>query len=343
MSEVSRRGLLGLGALAMAGVALPRAAGEPGGASPGQRKRVVRLAHVTDTHTQPELRGVEGTIACLEHLRAKRYAGATDINAPRGTPPLDDGPVDLLVHSGDIVFSINEHGRERSRMLLETTAKVFREHWTGASVWCLGNHDIWGLSKGRSGATGEEADFGKRWAMDVLGVKGEKPGAPYFSMDVGLGSGAWHVVVLDSVRPRGEGYFGGLDDEQFEWLKGDLALNKMRPTLIVSHIPILSAAVLDRAREEDGDVPVPAGRVFVDFERMKKLFLEMPQVKACVAGHLHLRDRVTSNGVTYLCNGAASGAWWKGAHKECREGYAIVDLYDDGSFENAYVEYGWKA
>ncbi len=37
------------------------------------------------------------------------------------------------------------------------------------------------------------------------------------------------------------------------------------------------------------------------------------------------------------------GAWWKGAYQECEPGYALVDLYSDGSFDNRYVRFGWKA
>ncbi len=80
-----------------------------------------------------------------------------------------------------------------------------------------------------------------------------------------------------------------------------------------------------------------------DCLELKDLFAQHPNVKLCLSGHLHLLDRVDYNGVTYLCNGAVSGNWWKGRHKDCDEGYAVIDLYDDGSFEHQYVKYGWKA
>jgi 3',5'-cyclic-AMP phosphodiesterase len=54
-------------------------------------------------------------------------------------------------------------------------------------------------------------------------------------------------------------------------------------------------------------------------------------------------DRVDYNGVSYLCNGAVCGSWWKGRHHDCDEGYAVLDLYDDGSFDCEYMKYGWKA
>ena len=47
--------------------------------------------------------------------------------------------------------------------------------------------------------------------------------------------------------------------------------------------------------------------------------------------------------MTYLCDGAVCANWWKGPHQECREGYATIDLFDDGTFARDYHEYGWKA
>lgn len=35
--------------------------------------------------------------------------------------------------------------------------------------------------------------------------------------------------------------------------------------------------------------------------------------------------------------------WWKGIHHETANGYGMVNLYDDGSFDNEYVPYGWNA
>jgi hypothetical protein len=47
--------------------------------------------------------------------------------------------------------------------------------------------------------------------------------------------------------------------------------------------------------------------------------------------------------VTFICGGAVSGAWWKGRGTRCDEGYGLVNLYDDGTFEYEYQRYGWVA
>ena len=66
-------------------------------------------------------------------------------------------------------------------------------------------------------------------------------------------------------------------------------------------------------------------------------------VRLCLSGHMHMIDRVAFRGITFICDGAVSGNWWKGAHLEFPEGYGVIDLYADGTFEHQYVTYGWVA
>jgi hypothetical protein len=45
------------------------------------------------------------------------------------------------------------------------------------------------------------------------------------------------------------------------------------------------------------------------------------------------------NGVTFICNGAVSGAWWEGSRRQTAPGYGIIDLYADGTFDEQYINY----
>ena len=55
---------------------------------------------------------------------------------------------------------------------------------------------------------------------------------------------------------------------------------------------------------------------------------------------MHLLDRVDYNGVAYLCNGAVSGNWWTSdTYQQTKAGYALIDLYDDGTVERTYLHY----
>jgi hypothetical protein len=151
--------------------------------------------------------------------------------------------------------------------------------------------------------------------------------------------------VLDSTQPSDDAeYTAFLDEEQFDWLQRDLkATDPTTPALVLSHIPIMSITTLLWAKEEKGDFRVSGSLMHTDCLRLKNLFAQHANVKVCLSGHTHLIDRCDYNGVSYICNGAVSGNWWKGRHKDCDEGYGVIDLYEDGSFSNEYIKYGWKA
>ncbi len=201
---------------------------------------------------------------------------------------------------------------------------------------CIGNHDLWGWDKQRSQTTGEEPQYGKQWAMDELELAER-----YYSYD----QAGWHFVVLDSTHTDGgTGYTAKLDEEQFAWLEDDLRQTpSSTPILILSHIPIFAACpFFDGDNEKTGNWIVPGAWMHIDARRIKNLFQRHPNVKVCLSGHIHLVDRVDYLGVTYYCNGAVCGGWWSGPCQEFNNGYGLVELFEDGSFNNQYVEFGWK-
>lgn len=335
MSNFSRRDFLGAGIAAGAGLAgLSSLAGcatskpAPGSAvpaaaasaAPAGRKRVLRVAHLTDIHVQPELAAGEGLAQCLAHVNAQQ-----------------DKP-DLILTGGDLIMDGYGADEARTKLQWELFTKTFRDHNALLVEHTLGNHDIWGWHKKDSKCTGSEPKWGKVWALEQLGLE-----KPYRSFDVN----GWHVVVLDSVQHHPadpNGYIGQLGKEQFDWLRQDLAgVPKGRHTLVVSHIPVFSVTVLCGKPEKDGNYKVSGGEMLTDSHVVRDVFEKSGTVRAALSGHIHRLDRVDFRGVSYLCNGAVSGSWWKGPQAEAFEGYALVDCYDDGSVEREYVGYGWKA
>lgn len=287
------------------------------GASPASAapRRVLRIAHLTDWHIQPELGAYEGTARALEHASRRR---------PRP---------DLILAGGDLIMDSFAQTRDRTRVQWELYRKVVRNHTDLPIEACIGNHDVWGWHRQRAGTTGSEPQFGKQWAMDELGLTSR-----YRSFD----RAGWHFVVLDSTYPRGDGYTARLDDEQFEWLKADLErVPRGTPVLVLSHIPILAVcSFFDGQNEKSGDWVIPGAWMHIDARRLKDLFYRVGNVRLCLSGHEHLVDRVDLLGTTYLCNGAVCGNWWKGNYHETPPGYGIVDLYSDGTFRNEYTSYG---
>jgi len=322
--DALRAALLAGGAAALSSGALPIGPAAPlrppeGGA--GARPRALRLAHMTDIHIQPELRAADGFAAALRHMQS-----------------LSDKP-ELVITGGDMVMDTLACDDARAKLQGELFTKTYKNECSLPIQHTLGNHDIWGWQKSRSKMTGAEPSYGKRRAMDVLGMA-----KSYHSFD----RAGWRIICLDSVQPDpndADGYIGRLDDEQFAWLESDLkATPATTPVLIVSHIPILSITViLNDADPKTNLREVNGGVLHVDSAKIRSLFSRHPNVKLAVSGHIHRLDRVDFQGVTYVCNGAISGSWWKGPNAEASEGYAVIDLFDDGTFANQYVPYGWKA
>lgn len=318
----SRREFLiaaGLGSLALTSVGLAAQGVPPAVAeTPASRKRAIRVAHLTDFHIQPERKADFGVGACFKHLAS-----------------LPEKP-ELILTGGDTVMDSFDADEARTRLQWELWQKVHKAECGIPTFSAIGNHDIWGWNKKKSGTNGSEARYGKKWVLEMFGRD-----KPWTSFD----RAGWHFVLLDSVQQDGEGYLAYLDDEQYAWLESDLKATKPEtPVLILSHIPILSIAGLASSeRTKQRKWELSGALMHLDAFKLKNLFARHRNVKLCLSGHLHLVDRCDYQGVTYLCNGAVCGAWWKGPNQECEPGYAVLDLFTDGTFENRYIPYGWKA
>jgi 3',5'-cyclic AMP phosphodiesterase CpdA len=288
-------------------------------AAPSTKKRTLRLAHLTDLHIQPERAAVQGVAAALHHVQA-----------------LADKP-ELIITGGDTIMDALVVGMDRAKLQWDLWQQTIKDECSLPIESCLGNHDVFGWDKKASGTTGEEAQWGKRWACDVFGRA-----KPYYSFD----RNDWHIIVLDSILPSEQRlYNAGLDDEQFAWLQSDLAATPATtPVLVVSHIPIITVTVFSATakKTDNGDLVIAGPLMHNDYPRLRELFRKHPNVKLCLSGHTHVVDRIDFYGVGYLCNGAVCGGWWKADHQHTQPGYAVIDLFDDGTFDHQYINYGWK-
>lgn len=242
---------------------------------------------------------------------------------------------DLLVYGGDNIMDALTADRDRVKLQWDLFKSVHKANNHVESHYCFGNHDVFGW--GARERFKSDPLFGKRYTLDVLGYE-----RPYHSFD----KGGWHFVILDSIQPKeGNGYVAGLDPEQFAWLKDDLArVPSGRPVLVVSHIPIAAVCTfLGSNTVKEGAHSISISSMHADAKPLKDLFAAHPNVKLCVSGHIHLGDRLEYLGVTYACSGAVSGGWWTGPNQEFKPAYALLDLYDDGTFDRRLIEYGWVA
>ncbi|MEN7546408.1 metallophosphoesterase [Rapidithrix thailandica] len=274
-------------------------------AKKGKSKRVLRIAHITDVHIRPEHDAPKRFEKCMEEVRKHKP--------------------DFFLNGGDTIYAADYSHITRERV---------NEQW---QIWsqcrasikeyevysCLGNHDMWWAAPDKS-----DEMYGKNHVVKQLDIPGR-----YYSFD----KNDWHFIVLDSNNKNA----GSLDEAQREWLEKDLAaLPANTPVLIMSHYPLLAACT-----HLDG------GGMHTDYKYLIDLFYQhKDKVKSCVSGHIHLLDKVVYNDVSYYCNGALSGFWWEEGDKnsagksyylQTPPGYAIIDLYSDGTVTNEYISHSF--
>lgn len=315
--RVIQTGLLAAAGAAVGAVWTPAANAQTNAAATDAKQRVARLAHLTDVHVQPEHAGDRGFIQCLHHMQ-------------KNANP------DLVLFGGDAVINVNDSKPARTQQLFDLYRRVLKDELSTPYFSAIGNHDV-PDTKGVIASKASD-DSAKAWACDLFGLNKR-----YFSFD----SFGWHFIVLDSVRVGGaHGYSGKLDEEQYAWLEADLAkaVASKTPVLVLSHIPIITVTgFFDGERLKSGDWDVPRSFMHVDAVRLHELFVKSGNVKLCISGHEHQLDRCDFDGITYGCNGAVCGNWWKGTYKHTLAGYATIDLFNDGTFDMKYSDYGWTA
>lgn len=262
--------------------------------------------HLTDLHIQPELRADEGCRLCIDAARRIRP--------------------DFVLGGGDMIFDAADQSLERAKQLYGLLGETVKRLEVPLHT-CVGNHDLFG-SGTKSNVPSTEAGWGKRMFEDRIGPR-------YHSFD----HKGWHFIVLDSIGlVPGGGYRGEIDEQQLSWLRADVEASDKRPTVVLTHIPLLTSApqllLESPGARTDGMVVSNARDVLAIFER--------GNVKMVLQGHTHICETVDFKGCQYITSGAVSGNWWKGARMGFREGFGIVRVSRERiSWE--YRTYGFTA
>ncbi|MBJ2174849.1 metallophosphoesterase [Aureibaculum sp. A20] len=263
------------------------------------KKRVLRVAHITDIHIRPEHNAPIRFEKCLEDIKKHN--------------------IDFFLNGGDVIYAANYKNIVRDRVNEQWDIwKDLRSKFSEYDMHCcLGNHDMWW-------AAPEKTDpmYGKEYVVKQL----EMP-ATYYSFD----RQGWHFIILDSMNDKTI----ALGEDQRKWLAEDLEkLPADSSIVIMSHCPILSASGVFKNGNHK------------DYEEITKIFYKHKDKKInCFSGHIHLLDAAVYNNVNYYVTGAVSGAWWEEGdehsaqkywYRETPPGYAIIDLFDDGTLLNTY-------
>ena len=305
-----RRFLSGLAA-AGATASLPVAA-----ASAPAAKRF-RFVHLTDPHCMADRRADQGLAACLKAVEKLK--------------PLPD----FILTGGDLVNDVLNSDAVTAKADFARFLQVLRDNTDLPVRHCIGNHDVFGWQRDEE-AIRRDPQYGKRMVCDVL----ELP-KTYYHFD----HQGWRFFVLDDIqnsagsRGRYEGY---LDEEQMAWFQTALeATPAAMPKAVVCHIPILTVTVFQPAFRRDDAFQIEPYVMCRDSLELTAL-LARHNVKLALSGHIHMLDRIDYRGVTYICDGAVSGSWWRGPHHGFEEGFGVIDASPDGTFTHRYHDYGWQ-
>lgn len=280
-----------------------------------EKKRPIRVAHLTDMHVKPG-KDIEASVA-----RAMHHA---QILVPE---------VDFIINGGDSIMDSLEADKEKTQIQWDLFTSILKKEISLPVYHCIGNHDVWGWFI-KENKPENERQYGKVWVVETLQMKNR-----YYSFS----KDKWHFIVLDSTQlnPAG-GYIGKIDEEQLAWLQTELvSVAKEKFICIVSHIPILSicAGLFFDKTEPNGDLKIQRNLMHSDFLALKKIFINYPNIKVCISGHIHLQDELNYLAIKYYCNGAVSGNWWKGNFQEFAPAYAMLEFYDDGTSKRYMQNY----
>ena len=274
----------------------------------------IRFAYLTDIHVKPDPVAETGMAKAFHHAQSLKPS------------------VDFIINGGDSIMDSLEADKQKTQTQWDVFHSILQRENNLPVYHCIGNHDVWGWFIKNDKPEADKL-YGKQWAIETLKLPGR-----YYSFK----KNKWHFIILDSTQlnPAG-GYIAYIDPEQLRWLQQELEQSKDKFICIVSHIPILSicAGLFFDKTETNGDLKIQRNLMHTDFLSLKKIFLDHPNIKVCLSGHIHLQDELEYLGVKYYCNGAVSGNWWKGSFQEFAPAYAVIELFDDGTSTRNIVKY----
>lgn len=308
--------IIGAAGMGWVGTAASAVSSEDEVKSSKRHKGRFRFVFMSDIHLMKDRRAPDGMAAAL--------TAATN---------LDPKPV-FIITGGDLIDSLRDMSLPESTEIADRFVKILNENTDIPIHHLLGNHDAAGW---------RNPSFPKSHEYYAFGLLQMKLGMPslYNSFDYEN----WHFVTLHNIRlVEPESYVSEFDDEQMGWLEKDLSRNTGKPAMIFGHFPPVSAIEFfdGRAKYEEGDWTLSAQRVSRNPMSLVNT-VKNSNTKAFFSGHIHRLDYIEAMDQTFICAGSVSGNKWRGHDHDTPEGFAVVDCFEDGSFDYSYYDYGWKA
>lgn len=265
------------------------------------------FAFLTDIHLQPEKHAVEGFRMAIDTINK--------LNP------------DFVITGGDLVMDVLDQTYGRADSLYALYKEISGE--LNMPVYnAVGNHEVYGWHRDEEGIE-SNPEFGKKMYENKLGER-------YYSFD----HKNWHFIILDAIFRGEDGqYMGKIDQEQLDWLKGDLEkTDKLTPIVITVHIPFITS----RTQLSQGALAKNSeGSVITNSLEVLRLFWEY-NLKLVLQGHLHFNeDLFVGNKVHFITAGAVSGRWWSNQPGDLpEEGFQMIHVKGD-ELSSEYIDFGW--
>jgi len=274
----------------------------------------MRFVVLNDIHVEPDVAGAKPRNAALGFARALQ-------TIHRLTPKPE-----FLITAGDHIMDALEASPTAVKAQWDLYEATLKANATLPIFPMIGNHDILGWMN--TEVHEYTRGYGKSMALRRLGMD-----QSHYSFD----RGGWHFVLLDNIQRQGQGYCGATDDDQMDWLKRDLEKHGDKPTMVLSHIPIISACASLFLEPSAGVTFWQIPHVFVQTDAQALVdLLAKHNVRLAVSGHLHMCEKIDYRGITFICNGAICANWWQGPFKSFDAGFGVFDLSEDGTFSYQY-------
>src|SRR5512142_1222656 len=170
-------------------IAPPTSEPDTPAASAEARRRVLRIAHMTDWHMLPVPIAEDGMVRALRTVQRQ------------------PDPPDIILNTGDSIMDALAADKGKAEAEWKTFMGTLRAECRLPVVHAIGNHDVWGWGM-LDPWIDQDPMYGKGMALEQLGLQNR-----YYSFD----RAGWHFIVLDSVHPKNDlsefAYIGELDTE----------------------------------------------------------------------------------------------------------------------------------
>src|SRR5688500_12603576 len=131
-----------------------------------QKKRVLRIAHMTDFHVQPEGIAPNGMKRALHHAQSQA------------------DPPNIILNTGDSIMDALEASKSRAVGQWLTYNSILKAECSLPVIHSIGNHDVWGWGAADSSIETDPL-YGKEMAIERLGLANR-----YYSFD----RAGWHFI-----------------------------------------------------------------------------------------------------------------------------------------------------